>query len=87
MYSRKAWGGDVDPHILVDFMKDTTEDDSDPIASLVVFEWKDEPLIGIYPTADSEYVCKTSDHLGGEANESVEGIYMRYGNNCKWLLQ
>lgn len=53
MYSRDAWGGAVEPHILVKFIKDTTEDDSDPITSLVIFEWKDYDLIGVLPTADS----------------------------------
>ncbi len=53
MYSRDAWGGAVVPHILVKFIKDTAEDDSDPITSMVIFEWKDYDLIGVLPTADS----------------------------------
>jgi len=56
MYSKASWGGSVDPHILV---KVTKEDagDADPIISLVIFEWKDFDLIGVYPTADSMSVC------------------------------
>lgn len=53
MYSRDAWGGAVVPHILVKFIKDTTQDDSDPITSMVIFEWKDYDLIGVLPTPDS----------------------------------
>jgi len=53
MYSKESWGGAVDPHILVKFIKETTEDDTDPIASLVIFEWKDYDYIGVLPTADS----------------------------------
>lgn len=62
MYSRKAWGGAIDPFILVKFLANTVPDGSDPIVSLVIFEWKDEPLIGIYPTADSIQVL--ADQLG-----------------------
>ncbi|KAF8852264.1 integral membrane protein-like protein [Acephala macrosclerotiorum] len=60
MYSRNTWGGAVEPHILVKFIKETVEDDSDPIASMVIFEWKDYDLIGVLPTPDSlqkEYIC------------------------------
>ncbi|KAJ5227060.1 uncharacterized protein N7469_007066 [Penicillium citrinum] len=53
MYSRKAWGGNVDPFILVKFSKaETTE--GDPLASLVIFEWNDEELIGEYRSGDSD---------------------------------
>jgi hypothetical protein len=48
MYSRKSWGGSVDPFILTKFLKDTSEGDGDPLASIVIFEWLDEPLIGRY---------------------------------------
>lgn len=48
MYSRKAWGGDVDPFILTKFVKleDDTATDHDVLVSLVIFEWGDEALIG-----------------------------------------
>jgi hypothetical protein len=63
MYSQTAWGGDVKPHILVKFIKETVEDDSDPIASMVIFEWKDYDLIGVFPTADSVKVFLSSKKL------------------------
>jgi len=53
MYSKRAWGGAVDPHILVKFTKEEVEGDADPIASMVIFEWNDYDLVGILPTADS----------------------------------
>ncbi|CZS95574.1 related to PTM1-member of the major facilitator superfamily [Rhynchosporium agropyri] len=79
MYSRAAWGGDVEPHILVKFVKDTKEDDSDPITSLVIFEWKDYDLIGVLPTADSiskEFICDTEsiDNKFCNANQTGEFI-------------
>jgi hypothetical protein len=49
MYSRKAWGGAVEPFILTKFIKVPDEIPGDPIVSLIIFEWKDEPLIGIKP--------------------------------------
>lgn len=55
MYNRKTWGGAVDPHILVKFNKNAAEDDSDPIMSMIIFEWKDYSLIGVLP-ADSVMV-------------------------------
>lgn len=58
MYSRKAWGGDVDPFILVKFTKSEAQE-SDPLASLVIFEWSDEGLIGQYRSDDDE-VCLLS---------------------------
>lgn len=56
MYSKASWGGSVDPHILVKF-KQQPDAEGDPIASLVIFEWKDFDLVGIYPTAESMSVC------------------------------
>jgi hypothetical protein len=62
MYSRKAWGGAVDPHILVKFIKETAENDSDPIASMVIFEWKDYDLVGVLPAGDSIQVFLQDGH-------------------------
>ncbi|KAL6862114.1 lung seven transmembrane receptor domain-containing protein [Trichoderma novae-zelandiae] len=47
MYSRTSWGGPVDPFILVKFLNDTATQGDDPIASLVIFEWRDSEFIGI----------------------------------------
>ena len=43
MYSKAAWGGDVDPYILVNYMK---QEGSDRLGSLLRYEWKDFGLIG-----------------------------------------
>ena len=55
MYSRSAWGGPVDPFILIKFLPVTT--DADPIVSMVIFEWKDENFIGVLPSPDAQQVC------------------------------
>lgn len=57
MYSKSAWGGPVDPFILIKFLPQ--QSDQDPIVSLVVFEWKDEDLIGVYPSPDAPQVWDT----------------------------
>lgn len=54
MYSQQAWGGPVDPFILLKFLP--YEGDQDPVVSLVIFEWKDEDLIGVYASADATQV-------------------------------
>lgn len=43
----------MDPFILVKFSKAQTEE-GDPLASLVIFEWNDEELIGEYRSGDSD---------------------------------
>ena len=83
MYSRDAWGGAVEPHILVKFIKDTAEDDSDPITSMVIFEWKDYDLIGVLPTADSITVYNVRNFSPGRQvlTFAIERIHMRCGIN------
>ena len=56
MYSRKAWGGSVDPFILTKFSPQSDIGDSDPLVSLVIFEWTDESLIGRVESGDTQ-VC------------------------------
>lgn len=59
MYSRKAWGGSIDPYIETVFVKDSEAGDSDPLVSVVIFEWSDENLIGRSVSDDPE-VCLPS---------------------------
>lgn len=48
MYGRTSWGGPVEPFILVKFLNSSVKADvKDPIASLVIFEWKDRNFVGI----------------------------------------
>jgi hypothetical protein len=57
MYSKAAWGGPVDPFILTVFPNDTLKADEDPIVSLIIFEWKDQELIGASPNPEAFTVC------------------------------
>lgn len=54
MYSQKSWGGSTSPCIIFTAMKDAPEDDSDPVVSLVIFEWRDEHLFGVYPSGSTK---------------------------------
>lgn len=65
MYNRQDWGGPLDPFILVNFDKFTVTDGSDPVVSLVIFEWRDEELIGrLLPGSDNVRFPNTvGDHL------------------------
>jgi hypothetical protein len=56
MYSRKSWGGSVDPFILTKFSRVTPKDNADPLVSLVIFEFRDEDLIGRYIDGDKTKV-------------------------------
>lgn len=60
MYSKAAWGGDTDPFIEAVFVKTTPEGDKDPLVSIVVFEWKDEDLVGVWPSEDARKVMNDS---------------------------
>lgn len=57
MYSKKAWGGDTDPFIETTFIKTSPPGDEDPLVSLVIFEWNDEDLVGVWPSDDAPKVC------------------------------
>jgi len=81
MYSKKSWGGTIDPFILVKFRPDSTEDDTDPIASLIIFEWEDEGLIGRVPpgadsTQDRETICSPETVAAGLCKEEEIGSFI-----------
>lgn len=66
MYSRKDWGGNTDPFIMVNFIKpDDIPEGQDPLVSFVLFEWDDKKYLGA-PSKDAE---------SGEVN----GDYARVG--------
>lgn len=47
MYGKNSWGGPVDPYIEVVFPNDKVKEDTSPVVSLLIFEWKDIDLVGI----------------------------------------
>ncbi|RYO87824.1 hypothetical protein DL766_000727 [Monosporascus sp. MC13-8B] len=78
MYSRSAWGGPVDPFILAVFPNTTIEGVEDPIVSLIIFEWKDYDLIGVYPQPDSamKAICDPDAVKKGFCEESHVGEWL-----------
>ena len=46
----------MDPFILTKFVPTTPEGDEDPMVSIVVFEWRDEDLVGVWPSDDAPKV-------------------------------
>ena len=48
MYSKKSWGGKVEPFILVKFMKngERNKEVEDPTVGVVIWEWRDTLLLG-----------------------------------------
>ena len=55
MWSKKSWGGDIDPFIVVKF-KANPDSQGDEIVSLLIFEWEDGNYLGRLPSEDSEEV-------------------------------
>ena len=53
----------MDPFILTTFVQATPEGDEDPIVSLVIFEWKDEDLVGVWPSDDAPKVRTHALHF------------------------
>ncbi|KEF53115.1 uncharacterized protein A1O9_11023 [Exophiala aquamarina CBS 119918] len=83
MYSKKSWGGSVDPFILVKFFPDHTEGDSDPVASVIIFEWQDEGLIGRRPPGEDSYletICNTDTVNAGMCTTEEVGSYILQPN-------
>ena len=79
MYSQQAWGGPVDPFILVKFTDDGKDQGDDPIVSLVIFEWKDEDYIGVSASPDSYekyYQCEPKFVEAGLCNSTNVGEFI-----------
>ncbi|KAI1772408.1 lung seven transmembrane receptor-domain-containing protein [Hypoxylon cercidicola] len=83
MYSKSAWGGALEPFILVNFLNQTVEGDEDPIVSLLIFEWKDQDLIGVLPTPDAlqkELICDNENVRTGLCNDTDIGEWILSAN-------
>ncbi|KAK4179643.1 lung seven transmembrane receptor-domain-containing protein [Triangularia setosa] len=77
MYDKKAWGGPVDPFILVKFTDVGKDSGDDPIASLLIVEWKDTDLIGVVPEGGArEAICRPKDVELGYCKEADLGEFI-----------
>jgi hypothetical protein len=64
MYSKKSWGGQVEPFILVKFLKngEKNKEIQDPTVGVVIWEWKDSLLLGKPSDMPVDEVCRGPDH-------------------------
>ncbi|KAF1999834.1 hypothetical protein P154DRAFT_436039 [Amniculicola lignicola CBS 123094] len=84
MYSKKSWGGKVEPFIMVKFIKtkedkDKNKDIADPIVGVIVWEWKDSDLLGKpsdQPATDREYMCNDQTINANLCNETHKGEWI-----------
>ncbi|PHH61057.1 hypothetical protein CDD81_825 [Ophiocordyceps australis] len=79
MYSRSTWGGPIDPFILVKFINSTAPQIDDPIASIIIFEWRDRNLVGV---ADPDFqgtqleICRQDSVEKGHCNSTNLGEFI-----------
>jgi len=78
MYSKSAWGGPVDPHILVKFTDVGRDVGDDPIVSLLMFDWADADYIGIMAPGESKKLalCEPKTVEAGLCNTTNIGEYI-----------
>lgn len=85
MYSRKAWGGGTEPHILVKYLayESSGEDDPhpDPVVASIIFEWKDHDLIGIPLPQDDGQVGDLASEILSKLTRVLESYHMQPGRD------
>ncbi|KAL5119982.1 Membrane protein ptm1 [Pleosporales sp. CAS-2024a] len=82
MYSKKSWGGKVDPFILVKFRKngDGNAGMPDPTVGVVIWEWKDSMLLGKpadMPVSERQYICN---------DDTIDAKLCNATHKGEWLL-
>ncbi|KAF1960892.1 hypothetical protein CC80DRAFT_590210 [Byssothecium circinans] len=80
MYSKKSWGGKVEPFINVKFLKnDKNKDIEEPTVGVVIWEWKDSLLLGKpsdKPVEDREYICNDDALTQNLCNATHKGEWI-----------
>lgn len=77
MYDKQAWGGPVDPFILVKFTDVGKDSGPDPITSLLIVEWKDTDYIGVGQEGGGrEAICRPKDVEMGYCKEAQLGEFI-----------
>ncbi|KAF2727319.1 integral membrane protein [Polyplosphaeria fusca] len=80
MYSKKSWGGKIDPFILVKFVRNDKNDAiEDPTVGVVVWEWKDTDLLGKPVDSDGKdraYLCSDDTIKANYCNETTRGEWI-----------
>ncbi|OAL05506.1 hypothetical protein IQ06DRAFT_212669 [Phaeosphaeriaceae sp. SRC1lsM3a] len=81
MYSKKSWGGQIDPFILVKFIKngDKNKEIQDPTVGVVIWEWKDSMLLGKpsdMPVEERQYICNDDNIDAKLCNSTQKGEWI-----------
>ena len=75
MYSKKSWGGPIDPFIEVKFVDtDKNKELKDPTVSVIVWEWKDSPLLG--KQTGEEVRCAAPPSPSAQADHTAACIHL-----------
>lgn len=84
MYSKKSWGGKVEPFINVKFVKDDRNKDiNDPTVGVIIWEWKDSLLLGKpsdKPVDMREYICNDDTINANLCNSTDKGRWILADN-------
>ncbi|KAF2204162.1 hypothetical protein GQ43DRAFT_365253 [Delitschia confertaspora ATCC 74209] len=84
MYSKKSWGGKIEPQILVKFINsDKIPDDVDATVAVVVWEWQDGDLLGKpsdVPTGERRYICNDDTIRDNLCNATHKGEWILADN-------
>ncbi|KAF2800196.1 hypothetical protein K505DRAFT_320615 [Melanomma pulvis-pyrius CBS 109.77] len=80
MYSKKSWGGQMEPYIMVKFIKkEEVKDIEDPTVAVIVWEWKDTNLLGRpaeKPVFERELICNDDSIGAGLCNDTHKGEWI-----------
>lgn len=80
MYSKKSWGGKIEPHILVKFIKkDDIPDDIDATVGVLIWEWQDGDLRGKphdVPLEDRKFICEDDAIKNKLCEEKQKGEWL-----------
>ncbi|KAH6627651.1 lung seven transmembrane receptor-domain-containing protein [Chaetomium tenue] len=77
MYSRKSWGGDVDPYIHVKFTGAGKDEGEDPVVSLLIFDWMDQEFLDVLPgNTERAAICQQEFVDAGYCNETEIGQFL-----------
>ncbi|KAF2873695.1 lung seven transmembrane receptor-domain-containing protein [Massariosphaeria phaeospora] len=82
MYSKKSWGGQMEPFILIKFLKSGKEQNvgiDDPTVGVAVWEWRDTMLLGkptSLPADQRKYICNDETIGANLCNNTQKGEWI-----------
>jgi hypothetical protein len=81
MYSKKSWGGKIEPAILIKFFdtdKEQKVPTEDPTVGIVIWEWRDSNLLGKPSDLPIDEVYIATPPLHNQADKSTTApVYLQ----------